>query len=117
MNIRDVGEPTVGWFDAFLVNVCEIPDRNSPEGEPEAIVATLKELRNCALNTTEQLGGNSTHGKVHPWMAFLTARRECIRWMLSEGKAFDTIAAELSMDAEQVSRIVEACGLLDKGSV
>ncbi|WP_244109895.1 hypothetical protein [Burkholderia ambifaria] len=42
------------WFDMFLTNVCELPDRNSPEGEPDAIVATLDELRNCAVNAIEQ---------------------------------------------------------------
>jgi hypothetical protein len=41
------------WFDAFLTNVCELPDRNSPEDEPEAIVATLEELKSCALNAIE----------------------------------------------------------------
>ncbi|WP_175878852.1 hypothetical protein [Burkholderia sp. BCC0097] len=42
------------WFETFLTNVCEIPDRNSPEGEPDAVVATLNELRNCAINAIEQ---------------------------------------------------------------
>ncbi|WP_322038212.1 hypothetical protein [Burkholderia cenocepacia] len=42
------------WFEMFLTNVCEISDRNSPDGEPDAIVATLEELRNCALNAIEQ---------------------------------------------------------------
>ncbi|KVS52214.1 hypothetical protein WK39_26510 [Burkholderia cepacia] len=42
------------WFEMFLTNVCELPDRNSPEDEPDAIVATLDELRNCALNAIEQ---------------------------------------------------------------
>jgi len=42
------------WFSQFLTNVCEIPGRNSPEDEPEAIVATLRELRNCAKNAIEQ---------------------------------------------------------------
>ncbi|MDF0501581.1 hypothetical protein POK33_12720 [Burkholderia cenocepacia] len=42
------------WFEMFLTNVCEIPDRNSPEDEPDAVVATLDELRNCALNAIEQ---------------------------------------------------------------
>ncbi|HEX7906802.1 MAG TPA: hypothetical protein VF534_01735 [Paraburkholderia sp.] len=42
------------WFDMFLTNVCELPDRNSPEDEPEAIVATPEELRSCALNAIEQ---------------------------------------------------------------
>ena len=44
------------WFDAFLTNVCEIPDRNSPDDEPEAIVATLEELKACALNAIENAG-------------------------------------------------------------
>lgn len=42
------------WFEMFLTNVCELPDRNSPEGEPDAVIATLEELRNCALNAIEQ---------------------------------------------------------------
>ena len=42
------------WFDKFLTNACEIPDRNSPDDEPDAIVATLEELRNCAVNAIEQ---------------------------------------------------------------
>jgi hypothetical protein len=42
------------WFDQFLTNVCEIPDRNSPDDEPEAVTATLEELRDCALNAIEQ---------------------------------------------------------------
>ncbi|KVC49872.1 hypothetical protein WS58_06280 [Burkholderia pseudomultivorans] len=42
------------WFEMFLTNVCEIPDRNSPGDEPDAIVATLDELRNCAMNAIEQ---------------------------------------------------------------
>ncbi|WGN90727.1 hypothetical protein [Burkholderia phage vB_BglM_WTB] len=41
------------WFDAFLLNVCEIPDRNSPVDDPCAVVATLDELRQCAINAIE----------------------------------------------------------------
>ncbi|WP_208457128.1 VRR-NUC domain-containing protein [Burkholderia gladioli] len=46
------------WFDTFLTNVCEIPDRSSPEGEPDAIIATLEELKNCALNAIEEGAGD-----------------------------------------------------------
>ncbi|WP_208452170.1 hypothetical protein [Burkholderia gladioli] len=46
------------WFDTFLTNVCEIPDRNSPVGEPDAIIATLDELKNCALNAIEECAGD-----------------------------------------------------------
>ncbi|AEA65789.1 hypothetical protein [Burkholderia gladioli] len=42
------------WFNLFLTNVCELPDRNSPDDEPEAIFATLEELRNCAISAIEQ---------------------------------------------------------------
>lgn len=48
------GATLPAWFDTFLINVCEIPDRNSPEDEPEVIVATLEELKSCALNAIEQ---------------------------------------------------------------
>jgi hypothetical protein len=51
------------WFEAFLVNVCEIPDRNSPEDEPEAIVATLAELRDCALSAIENAARDAQAGK------------------------------------------------------
>ena len=46
------------WFDTFLTNVCEIPDRNSPVGEPDAIIATLNELKHCALNAIEECAGD-----------------------------------------------------------
>jgi hypothetical protein len=47
------GATLPAWFDTFLTNVCEIPDRNSPEDEPEAMIATAEELRNCAINAIE----------------------------------------------------------------
>ncbi|MBW5284195.1 hypothetical protein [Burkholderia gladioli] len=42
------------WFKLFLTNVCELPFRNSPDDEPEAIFATLEELRTCAISAIEQ---------------------------------------------------------------
>jgi len=44
------------WFDTFLQNVCELPDRNSPADEPQAIIKTIEELRNCAVNAIEFSG-------------------------------------------------------------
>lgn len=41
------------WWQDFIQNVCEIPDRNSPEDEPEAMVATAQELEFCALRAIE----------------------------------------------------------------
>jgi len=43
------------WFDAFFQRVCELPDRNSPENEPNAIVATREELRLCLEITFEDI--------------------------------------------------------------
>lgn len=44
------GEPKLPlWWDAFILNICELPDRNSPDDEPEAMVATADELEGCAL--------------------------------------------------------------------
>lgn len=53
-SIADTAGALPAWFDTFLQNVCEIPDRNSPEDEPEAMVATEQDLRNCALNAIEE---------------------------------------------------------------
>lgn len=54
MSAREVVAPTLpAWWEDFTNRVCEIPDRNSPEDEPEAIVATLEELAHCALNAIE----------------------------------------------------------------
>lgn len=44
------------WFGQFLTNVCELPDRNSPEDEPEAVVATIMEMIGCAANAIEHIG-------------------------------------------------------------
>ena len=35
------------WFDDFYLMLCELPDRTSPEDDPEAIVASREELRTC----------------------------------------------------------------------
>jgi len=59
MTTTNIGEDAANgatlpaWFDTFLTNVCEIPDRNSPDDEPEAMIATAEELRNCAINAIE----------------------------------------------------------------
>lgn len=50
------------WWTRFIQNVCEIPDRNSPEGEPDAIVATPEELAECALAAIESDG--ASHGQA-----------------------------------------------------
>ncbi len=42
------------WWFEFIVAVCELPDRNSPEGEPDAMVATEDELASCALAAIER---------------------------------------------------------------
>jgi len=41
------------WWSRFIQNVCEIPDRTSPDDEPEALVATEAELVACALRAIE----------------------------------------------------------------
>ncbi|OZI26674.1 hypothetical protein CAL26_04960 [Bordetella genomosp. 9] len=41
------------WWGTFIQNISEIPDRNSPDDEPEAMIATRDDLENCALNAIE----------------------------------------------------------------
>lgn len=36
------------WWGAFLLLVSELPDRNSPEDAPDALLATTEELTTCA---------------------------------------------------------------------
>jgi hypothetical protein len=72
------------WFDTFLTNVCEIPDRNSPEDEPEAIVATPEELRSCALNAIEQC--SAANGAIGEREAFYIHRN--VLKQLAEGLDF-----------------------------
>ena len=33
------------WIDKAIRDLCEMPDRSSPEDDPEAIVATPSEIR------------------------------------------------------------------------
>ena len=33
------------WIDKTIRDMCELPDRSSPEDDPEAIVATPSEIR------------------------------------------------------------------------
>ncbi len=41
------------FIAAVIQNVCEIPDRNSPDDEPEAMVCTPDELTNCIRRAEE----------------------------------------------------------------
>ncbi|MGD1323550.1 hypothetical protein ACNHE5_01080 [Pandoraea pnomenusa] len=48
---HEAGLPS--WWPDFIQNVCELPDRSSPEDEPEAMIATAEELESCALSAIE----------------------------------------------------------------
>jgi hypothetical protein len=41
------------WWDAFIQNICEVPDRNSPMDDPQAMIANRDELEACALRAIE----------------------------------------------------------------
>jgi hypothetical protein len=42
------------WWPQFIQNIAELPDRNSPDDEPDAMVATAKELEACYENAIAQ---------------------------------------------------------------
>lgn len=48
---RDAALPS--WWPDFIQSVAELPDRNSPEDEPDAMVATADELGTCAINAID----------------------------------------------------------------
>lgn len=43
------------WWLLFIQNISEIPDRTSPEDQPDAYVATREELEEAAMSAIEQL--------------------------------------------------------------
>jgi hypothetical protein len=47
------------WWDGFIQRVCELPDRSSPDDDPDAIVATEQELLTCYLCTIEDASERS----------------------------------------------------------
>lgn len=51
----DAALPT--WWPNFIQCVAELPDRNSPEGEPDAMIATADELGACALAAQAEAKG------------------------------------------------------------
>jgi len=113
-------KPTAGlpqWFETFLTNVCEIPDRNSPEGEPDAIVATLDELRASALNAIESHSpaqflfiAMDDDGAAHPtYCADQAAVKAAVRDAMF-------MAGEIDRDHQnQIDGVVES--LLDSGAM
>lgn len=56
----DAGDPALpSWWPDFIQCVAELPDRNSPEDEPDAMIATAEELGSCALAAQAKEGGEA----------------------------------------------------------
>lgn len=54
----DASDPALpSWWPDFIQCVAELPDRNSPEDEPDAMIATAEELGSCALAAQAKEGG------------------------------------------------------------
>lgn len=43
------------WIDYVIRDLCELPDRSSPEGDPDVIVATVREMRACIVAHAPQM--------------------------------------------------------------
>ncbi|WP_331693537.1 hypothetical protein [Pandoraea sputorum] len=86
------------WWPDFIQNVCELPDRTSPEDEPEAMVATAEELESCALRAIEEAAEDAARvnggERSKPTPMFLTG------WQLLE--ALDLIAPDRATDPDQM---------------
>ena len=55
------------WWPDFIQNVAELPDRNSPEDEPDAMIATGEELGACAIDAIDF--ANAAHEGAAPAQA------------------------------------------------
>ena len=54
----DASDPALpSWWPDFIQCVAELPDRNSPEGEPDAMIATAEELGACAIAAQAEAKG------------------------------------------------------------
>ncbi len=42
------------WFDDFYRMLCELPDRTSPDNDPEAIIASREEIYDCLSCAIEE---------------------------------------------------------------
>jgi hypothetical protein len=38
---------------AVILGVCELPDYNSPDDQPDLLTCTVQQLRNCVINAFE----------------------------------------------------------------
>jgi hypothetical protein len=57
VDARDPALPS--WWPDFIQCVAELPDRNSPEDEPDAMIATAEELGACAIAAQAKEGGEA----------------------------------------------------------
>ncbi|WP_331708750.1 DUF551 domain-containing protein [Pandoraea sputorum] len=80
------------WWPDFIQNVCELPDRSSPENEPEAMVATAEELENCAMRAIEDAA--PVNGGARANSVVMSG------WQLLE--ALDMLAPDRDTDREQM---------------
>ena len=55
------------FSDAVILEMSELCDRNSPEGEPDAMIANANEVRGCIERAFDWAGG-SFQSRVAPWM-------------------------------------------------
>lgn len=109
------------WWDNFILNVCEIPDRTSPEDEPDAMIATAEELEACALNAMERfvdvvapqagaaesVARDAQDGPRYRWLRDLSEPGICA-FYLSVGKAFDGVKFTQSTVDEAIDAQIAA---------
>ena len=57
----DASDPALpSWWPDFIQCVAELPDRNSPEDEPDAMIATAEELGACAIAAQAAAKGSAS---------------------------------------------------------
>jgi hypothetical protein len=56
---------------AVVQNVCELPDYNSPDDQPELVMCTVTELHNCVMRALEGFAGETgaLPFPIHPRVA------------------------------------------------
>jgi hypothetical protein len=67
-----MNKPMEEFVDAVVQSMCELPDRNSPDDEPNAMIANAQEMNSCIERAFEHTGltlaGEPFQARVQPWM-------------------------------------------------
>jgi len=77
-------------------NVCELPDYNSPDDQPDLVMCTVKELENCVLRAFEAHGNETCEGASVRGAPGTSMKTALEAFAVLTGKPFDCKATHVT---------------------